>query len=230
VVQADFHNLPGGKKYKLEVSLKAINCQNDWDIWVFDDELELPSHEDILITSELDITALQRLEEGGKVLWIRATDQVRKSCQIGFSSVFWNTAWTGNQAPHTLGILCNPNHPVFAHFPTEYHSNWQWWELIHGAAAMIMDELPESLRPLVQPIDTWFDSRRLGLLFEGQVNGGKLMVCSMDILSTLKERLVAQQMLYSILQYMNSDAFRPGISFQPGDFLQAEMRLKAVSS
>jgi hypothetical protein len=229
VVQADLHNLLGGKKYKLEVRLKDANCQNDWDIWVFANELTLPAHEDILITPQLDQTALQRLEEGGKVLWVRTADQVRTPCQIGFSSIFWNTAWTGNQAPHTLGILCDPNHPVFAHFPTEYHSNWQWWELIHGAAAMIMDELSESLRPLIQPIDTWFDSRRLGLLFEGQVNGGKLMACSMDILSNPKERLVARQMLCSILQYMSSDAFYPNISFQPEEFLQAELSVKTTS-
>ena len=32
----------------------------------------------------------------------------------GFSSIFWNTAWTHHQAPHTLGILCDPRGPAFA--------------------------------------------------------------------------------------------------------------------
>jgi hypothetical protein len=153
--------------------------------------------------------ALRQAEQGASVLLLLDPARVKTSSEIGFSSVFWNTAWTRNQAPHTLGILCDPAHPVFAAFPTESHSNWQWWELIHGAAAMQLDQLPAALRPLVQPIDTWFEARRLGLLFETQVGRGKLMVCSMDLRTNLDERLVARQMLHSVLGYMQSAAFAP---------------------
>ena len=111
--------------------------------------------------------------------------------------------------PHTLGILCDPEHPVFASFPTDYHSDWQWWQLIHGSAAMVLDDLPPELRPLVQPIDTWFEARRLGLLFEAQVGSGRLMVCSMDLSSDLEGRLVARQMCHSLLNYLNSPDFQP---------------------
>jgi hypothetical protein len=139
-------------------------------------------------------------------------EEVRTESTIGFSSVFWNTAWTRGQAPHTLGILCDPTHPAFADFPTEYHSNWQWWELIHGSAAMVLDYLPGALRPLVQPIDTWFENRRLGLLFEARIGRGALLVCSMDLHSDLDGRLVARQMRHSLLRYMSSDQFRPRVS------------------
>jgi hypothetical protein len=37
----------------------------------------------------------------------------------GFSSIFWNTAWTSQQPPHTLGILCDPRHPALKYFPLE---------------------------------------------------------------------------------------------------------------
>jgi hypothetical protein len=111
-----------------------------------------------------------------------------------------------------LGILCDPRHPVFAHFPTEYHSNWQWWELIHGSATMLLDHLPGELRPLVQPIDTWFENRRLGLLFEARVNHGKLLMCSMDLRSDLDHRLVARQMRHSILRYMSGNPFSPRVA------------------
>jgi len=30
----------------------------------------------------------------------------------------------------------DPGHPAMAAFPTQRHTNWQWWELVHGAAAM----------------------------------------------------------------------------------------------
>lgn len=40
-----------------------------------------------------------------------------------------------------MGILRDPAHPLFAHFPTAYHSDWQWWELIHGSEAMVLNNL-----------------------------------------------------------------------------------------
>ncbi len=205
-----------GRHYRLVVGLPGMAFENDWDVWVFADCLDTTGPEDVLITETLDGFALRRLGSGGKVLFMPRADTVNTSCQLGFSSVFWNTAWTQDQPPHTLGLLCDPDHPVFSAFPTEYHSNWQWWELVHGAAAMPLDHLPPTMRPLVQPIDTWFENRRLGLLFEARVNGGNLMVCSMNLRTGLDSRLVARQMRYSLLHYMSSDAFQPQVKVELG--------------
>ncbi len=179
-----------------------LRFENDWDLWVFADELDAAWPESVHVCARLDAEAHAALEAGRTVLMLPPADEVDAPAVLGFSSVFWNTAWTRNQAPHTLGILCDPAHPVFAHFPTESHSNWQWWELVHGAAAMHMDHLPPDLRPLVQVIDTWFEARRLGLLYEAQVGDGRLVVCSMDLQSDLEHRLVARQMRYSLVQYL----------------------------
>ena len=69
---------------------------------------------------------------------------------LGFSSVFWNTAWTRGQAPHTLGILCDPEHPAFEAFPTDFHSNWQWWYLVTRAAALVLDDLGYNFNALTR--------------------------------------------------------------------------------
>jgi len=205
-------DLKPSQKYTLVIGLEGTSFENDWDLWVFDPQTGPLDSEAITITGDLDEKAIAQLKQGGKALYLPPAQRVKVSSVIGFSSVFWNTAWTMNQEPHTLGILCDPQHPVFASFPTEYHSNWQWWELIYNSAAMQMDPLPPELRPLVQPIDTWFENRRLGLLFEARVGPGKLMVCSMDLASDLDQRLVARQMRQSLIGYMESDAFQPGIS------------------
>ncbi len=117
----------------------------------------------------MDGRAESILEDGGSVLLL-ACGKIREEkgakVEIGFSSIFWNTAWTRGQAPHTLGILCQPDHPVFSEFPTEYHSNWQWWDPVSHSQAMILDHFPATLKPLIQPIDTWFENRRLALAFE----------------------------------------------------------------
>ena len=131
---------------------------------------------------------------------------------VGFSSIFWNTAWTGRQPPHTLGILCDPQNPALADFPTDYHSNWQWWYLISRAGAMILDDLPEDLRPTVQVIDDWVTNRQLALVFEAKLGAGKLIVCSFDLTNGLEQNPVARQMLSSLLRYMDSRHFKPSVT------------------
>ncbi len=215
-VNCDLAALPPGRRYSLVVGLEAggERHENDWDVWVFAPSLTMPAPPHVLVSNNVE-TAWTHAQNGGHALLLLDPAQVRTTSQIGFSSVFWNTAWTRSQAPHTLGILCDPSHPIFADFPTESHSNWQWWELIHGAAAMQLDHLPPALRPLVQPIDTWFEARRLGLIFEAQVGDGALMVASMDLESNLDSRLVARQLRASILAYMASDAFQPAHAVTP---------------
>jgi len=116
---------------------------------------------------------------------------------------------TNRQPPHTLGILCDPAHPALAEFPTEFHSNWQWWDLVSKSRAMILDDLDPDLRPLVQVIDDWNTNRKLALVFEAKVGAGKLLACSIDLHSDLAARPVARQMRRSLLQYVQSDAFGP---------------------
>ena len=74
---------------------------------------------------------------------------------------------------------------------------------------MILDGFPADLKPLIQPIDTWFENRRLALAFEGKAGRGKLMVCSIDLKDISEERLASKQLLLSVLNYMNSDKFNP---------------------
>lgn len=217
-VAFDWSGLPGARRYRLDVYLEEYPCANDWDVWLFPDSTPLEAPGGVLVTNSLDGAARKRLEAGGKVLWLIDPAEVKTEAQIGFSPVFWNTVWTENQAPHTLGILCDPGHPALRHFPTDYHADWQWWELLHGAAAMELEAMPPELRPIVQPIDTWFRNKRLGLLFEAKVGRGGLVVCSMDLSSNLEERPVARQMRYSLLEYMAGDAFAPEVAVEPERF------------
>ncbi len=209
-VDCDLATLLPARRYSLVVGVEAggERHENDWDVWVFAPGLTMPAVPEVLVSNDVE-AALAHAQRGGRALLLLDPARVQTTSQIGFSSVFWNTAWTRGQAPHTLGILCDPAHPLFADFPTDSHSNWQWWELIHGAAAIQIDHLPPALRPLVQPIDTWFEARRLGLLFEALVGDGALMVASMDLESDLDRRLVARQLRAAVLGYMQSDAFRP---------------------
>ena len=159
--------------------------------------------------------AQSALKRGGCVLLLvppgKARGDRRGKVALGFSSIFWNTAWTRRQPPHTLGILCDPKHPALAEFPTESHSNWQWWYLLTRADALILDDLPRDLHPLIQVIDDWVTNRRLGLVLEARVGGGKLLICSIDLERNLEANPVARQLRSSLLHYVAGERFRPAV-------------------
>jgi hypothetical protein len=199
---------------KFVVGIEGTPFENDWDIWVYPPAVETSVPAGITVANELNDAALAALNSGGKVLLLIppqrvAPDKKRGKVALGFSSIFWNTAWTKNQPPHTLGILCDPKHPLFAEFPTDFHSNWQWWYLISRAGAMILDDFPPALRPTVQVIDDWFTARKLGLVVEAKLGNGKLVVCSVDLESDLAGDPVRRQFRHSLLRYMASDRFAP---------------------
>lgn len=213
-IEVPLTKVKSARKFVLTITVDGFS--NDWDFWVYPVEVQTDVRSDIIVANRLDDKTVKVLNNGGKVLLLPAAGTVRGDrygkVPPGFSSIFWNTAWTKRQAPHTLGILCNPVHRALAGFPTEYHSNWQWWDLVTKSQIMILNNFPAEVRPIVQVIDDWFTNRRLALVFEAKVNGGRLIVCGIDLHSNLEKRPVARQLRHSLLSYMNSSAFNPARS------------------
>ena len=210
-IRAGLDHIGGPEKLILEVTVNQFS--NSWDLWVYPEELPEIDAPDILVTSRLDQTALEVLEKGGKVLWSLPSNSLSEEfggkIALGFSSIFWNTSWTQGQAPHTLGILCDPGHPALAAFPSEYHSNWQWWDALNHGQAIILNRFEDRIDPIVRIIDDWFENRSLGLIFEARAGEGKIIVCGADLLSGPENRLEARQLLYSLENYMASPLFQP---------------------
>jgi hypothetical protein len=202
----------------LSFRVKVGEYANSWDLWVYPAEQAFRS-ETVMVTEKLDREVMDHLEGGGKVLLSigkgRVSEGMGGEVGVGFSSIFWNTAWTGNQKPHTLGILCDPEHPALDEFPTSYHSNWQWWDAMSHADAIRIDSFPPELEPLVRIIDDWVTNRRLALIFEAKVGDGKLLVSGTDLVNALEERPAARQLLSSLLKYIESEQFQPATELTP---------------
>jgi len=207
-----FDEIKEPKQLVVSVQIENMAVRNQWNIWVF------PAFKQTIqnapyITSKLDHIAVDKLNQGEKVLLTlprgAVSPQKGGNVQVGFSSIFWNTAWTSKQAPHTLGILCDPKHPALSLFPNEGYSDYQWWDIVNDCDAMIMDDFPAGFRPIIHLIDDWFTNRKLGILFEAKVGNGKLMVCSVDMQKDLNGRPATAQLRQSILEYMASDRFNP---------------------
>ncbi len=132
----DFNEFPNeAAKYTLEVGIEGTEFFNDWDFWVYPTSLPKVETNNIYITDQLDNKAKSILDNGGKVL-MKAAGKVEfgKDVAMYFKPVFWNTSWFQMRPPHTLGILCQSDHPVFDQFPTDYYSDLQWWELLSAGS------------------------------------------------------------------------------------------------
>ena len=196
-------------KMNLEISVAGTDYVNDWDFFVYPVQKK-PQLSGIHETDTLDHAALEVLRNGGNVLLMTSGKvEYGKEVVQHLLPCFWNTSWFKMRPPHTTGILVNPYHPVFADFPTDYHSNLQWWELVHNAQVMQLTDFPKGFQPLIQSIDTWFINRKLGMLFEAQTLNGKIIVCSANLKSDWENRPVAQQLYTSVVEYMQSNKFRP---------------------
>lgn len=189
-------HLPSPARYRLEVSVDTH--ANDWSIWVYP-EIGYEESEAVLVTSDADV-ALAAAERGDTVLWWVPKERAAGDVALGFTPIFWNTWCTKRQAPHTLGIWCDPAHPALAEFPTEAHSDWQWWPVIARGGALVLDRLPP-VEPIVAVIDDWWTNRRLALAFEASVGKGRLLVCGVDL--SVHDPVV-KQLRRSLIHYLDT--------------------------
>ena len=198
-------------KLTLHVLLNGYEW-NQWDFWVYPAEgkIEVVRSKNFYETDSLDARALKVLKKGGTVL-LTAGGKIRYGNDVRhtYLPVFWNTSWFKMRPPHTTGAYIQSEHPVFCDFPTDDWQNLNWWELTNRTQVMNLAEFPKDYQPIVQPIDTWHVSRKLGMLLEVKILNGRLLMTTMDISHNLDRRPVARQLRQSILRYMQSEDFKP---------------------
>ncbi len=195
-------------KLQLVISAKGTAYTNQWNIWVYPKQLPVVKPKDFIIAYNWDVKVKKYLEKGGKVLLLADTSKILSDADPAFSGISWNTVWSG-MPPNMLGILCNPEHPALKYFPTECHSNWQWWDLVRNSRPMVLEQMPFSFKPLVQMIPDWNKPRKIALAFEVKIGKGSLLVSAVDLKNNLDKRPVARQLLYSLTVYVGSNNFLP---------------------
>ena len=208
-IKISLKGIKKAEQMKLIFDISGTSYRNQWDIWVYPSvlpEVNVPS--EIKIVNSWNAEVKEYLKQGGKVLLLADTADVRTTVSSCFSGISWNAVWSG-MPPELLGILCNPSHPLYAYFPTEFHSNWQWWDLVIPSKLMNLDHTPSTYRPLLQMIPDWNKNNKLGLVAEAKVGKGELLICTIDLLRNMDKRPVARQFLYSLKKYVSSPDFHP---------------------
>lgn len=219
------------KPAKLNVSLniEGTEARNSYELWVY--PKKALEKKGIIIARDLNQEVVKVLEKGGKVLWmptasshfVAADDTLSQADNatpytVGglFQTDYWNyrmfkTICENNKkkvSPGTLGILTNPEHPIFKGFPTEMHTNWQWFPVIKESHPLVLDNFAKDYRPIVQVIDNIERNHKLGLVMEWKVGAGKLLVCMSDLEKAAKYP-EGKAFYQSVIDYMRSADFNP---------------------
>lgn len=219
------------KPTKLNVSLniEETEARNSYEFWVY--PKKALEKKGVIIAKDLNEKVVKVLEHGGKVLWmptasshfVAADDTLLQADNatpytVGglFQTDYWNyrmfkTICENNKkkvSPGTLGILTNPEHPIFKGFPTEMHTNWQWFPVIKESHPLVLDNFAKDYRPVVQVIDNIERNHKLGLVMEWKVGAGKLLVCMSDLEKAAKYP-EGKAFYQSVIDYMRSADFNP---------------------
>ena len=223
-LDVDLSNYNKATQLKLVLQVEGTDYRNSYNLWVYPFGLDLSKLEQkVIATNELTDRIAQQLENGKSVLLM--PDSSKLTVGGLFQTDYWNyrmfkTISENNKkmvSPGTLGILTDPRHPIFNSFPTEMHTNWQWFPIIKASHPFILDNTGKDYRPIVQVIDNIERNHKLGLVFEFAVGKGKLLVCMAD-LDTASAYPEGRQFYRSVLEYMTSNDFAPTTSISLEDF------------
>lgn len=205
------------QKLTVTLAIEGTRYRNSYPIWVYPPKVDTSAGKGVILANSFMAEATQKyLAAGGKVLLLPKLDKLPHSVPGGFQCEFWSPMFAeaaikrGEKKlpPGTLGFLCDPKSPALAAFPTEFHSNWQWWQLVKNSRPIRFDDTPKDFRPIVQVVDNFVRNSKLGLIAETKVGKGSMLICAID-LPAIQDKPEGRQMLYSLLAYMNTPAFAP---------------------
>ena len=197
---------------RLELTLEVGDTANRYPIWVYPDE-RVPCPDGAVVADALD-QARTALAAGKRVFLDPPTGAPLRSVPCHFSTDFWSVGTFPCQSG-AMGQYIDAAHPIFRGFPTEKHTNWQWWPMANRPAVQV----PRGLRAIVTELDSFATLRPLAHLFECRVGTGRLLFSSMA-LRELDAYPEARALLNAIYRYMGSDRFCPSQSLEPADLEQ----------
>ncbi len=214
-IRIDLKTVRAPAKLNLELAIDNTRFRNSWDFWVYPPAVATTAPK-VTVRREWNDETRRLLAAGGDVLLMPDPKSLPKSIEGSFAPDFWNYGMFKGFAeqrklpvsPGTLGLLTDPAHPALSAFPTESHSNWQWFHLMMKSRPLILDSMPPDFRPIVQIIDNFERAHRLGVVLEARVGTGRLLICTID-LPGQQDKPEARQLLHSLLNYMQSARFAP---------------------
>jgi len=198
------------KPTKFLLTIRAGGVENTYPLWVYPPVNPL-CPEGVYETAVFDRKAREVLARGGSVYLSPESDKehLPRSIQGQFTTDFWSVGTFPSQEGG-MGQLIDASHPLFERFPTDTHTDWQWWAMASQRAVI----LPRPLDCIITEMDSYAYLRPMAQLVEFRCGGGRVLLSSMG-LQNLQQYPEARALLDAVYHYLGSGRFQPRQELAP---------------
>ena len=193
-----------GVSAALILTVSIGGCTSTYPVWVYQKTSpECPKN--VYETRVFDEQTRAVLQNGGRVYLSPDADResLPNSIKTQFTTDFWSVGTFAEQEGG-MGQLIDTEHPIFRNFPTDFHTDWQWW-IVAGKRAVI---LPRSMKSVITEMDSYAFLRPMTQLIEFNCLNGKVLLSTMELHKSLQYP-EARALQAAIYEYLSREEFRP---------------------
>lgn len=196
-------NIPG-ESAALLLTVSIGSCTSTYPVWVYQKTSPV-CPENVYETGVFDEQTREILRNGGRVYLSPDADKkhLPNSIRTQFTTDFWSVGTFAEQEGG-MGQLIDTEHPIFRKFPTDFHTDWQWW-IMAGKRAVI---LPKTMKAVITELDSYAFLRPMAQLIEFNCRKGKVLLSTMELHKS-QQYPEARALQAAIYEYLAGEEFQP---------------------
>ena len=192
------------KNTALTLKVRIGDSISAYPIWVYRKTTPV-CPENVYETRAFDMKTREILQNGGRVYLSPDADKesLPNSIKTQFTTDFWSVRTFADQEGG-MGQLIDTEHPIFKEFPTDFHTDWQWWIMATKRAAV----LPHPMKTIITEMDSYAFLRPMAQLIEFRCLKGKVLLSTMELHKSQQYPEV-RALQASIYTYLSGENFEP---------------------
>ena len=193
-----------GVSAALILTVSIGDCTSTYPVWVYQKTSpECPKN--VYETRVFDEQTRAVLQNGGRVYLSPDADKesLPYSIKTQFTTDFWSVG-TFTDQEGGMGQLIDTEHPIFKEFPTDFHTDWQWWIMATKRAVV----LPRPMKTIITEMDSYAFLRPMAQLIEFRCLEGKVLLSTMELHKS-QQYLEARALQAAIYTYLSGENFEP---------------------
>lgn len=192
------------KNTALTLAVSIGNSTGLYPVWVYQKTTPV-CPENVYEARIFDERTKEVLQNGGRVYLSPDADEesLPYSIKTQFTTDFWSVGTFADQEGG-MGQLIDTEHPIFKEFPTDFHTDWQWWIMATKRAVI----LPHPMKMIITEMDSYAFLRPMAQLIEFRCLKGKVLLSTMELHKSQRypEARALQAAIYT---YLSGENFEP---------------------
>ena len=192
------------KNTALTLKVRIGDSISAYPIWVYRKTTPV-CPENVYETRAFDMKTREILQNGGRVYLSPDADKesLPYSIKTQFTTDFWSVG-TFTDQEGGMGQLIDTEHPIFKEFPTDFHTDWQWWIMATKRAVI----LPHPMKTIITEMDSYAFLRPMAQLIEFRCLKGKVLLSTMELHKS-QQYPEARALQTAIYEYLSGEDFEP---------------------